>query len=215
MHAGVGEHAQQERTFEEVPPGIYRMTVLQLSGTDGAMHEGHASSGGGRLRRQGPFVFECLSATHEWHAFQAQLLQQRPHNLIHPPEPGMHAHVQSASRDNESSVVGGSSAAVTAHVSDDACSTCMQGHENDNTSAVDAVQLTANTPLPNALPNGTLGTMHTSCAEAPTQANANAHSAVTCNGRSSGCSMDTTNNCLLYTSPSPRDRTRSRMPSSA
>ena len=93
VHAGVGEHAQQERTFEEVPPGIYRMTVLQLSGTDGAMHEGHASSGGGRLRRQGPFVFECLSATHEWHAFQAQLLQQRPHNLIHPPEPGMHAHV--------------------------------------------------------------------------------------------------------------------------
>ena len=28
-------------------------------------------------------------------------------------------------------------------------------------------------------------------------------------------SLDYTNNCLLYTSPSPRDRTRSRMPSSA
>ena len=27
--------------------------------------------------------------------------------------------------------------------------------------------------------------------------------------------MDHTDNCLLYTSPSPRDRTRSRMPSSA
>ena len=27
--------------------------------------------------------------------------------------------------------------------------------------------------------------------------------------------MDTNNYCLLYTSPSPRDRTRSRMPSSA
>ena len=26
---------------------------------------------------------------------------------------------------------------------------------------------------------------------------------------------DTVNRCLLYTSPSPRDRTRSRMPSSA
>ena len=26
---------------------------------------------------------------------------------------------------------------------------------------------------------------------------------------------ETTNRCLLYTSPSPRDRTRSRMPSSA
>ena len=28
-------------------------------------------------------------------------------------------------------------------------------------------------------------------------------------------SEDNLNNCLLYTSPSPRDRTRSRMPSSA
>eukprot|EP00657_Telonema_sp_P-1_P004826 TRINITY_DN21480_c0_g1_i1.p2 TRINITY_DN21480_c0_g1~~TRINITY_DN21480_c0_g1_i1.p2 ORF type:complete len:118 (-),score=54.72 TRINITY_DN21480_c0_g1_i1:69-422(-) len=28
-------------------------------------------------------------------------------------------------------------------------------------------------------------------------------------------SFDTNKNCLLYTSPSPRDRTRSRMPSSA
>ena len=27
--------------------------------------------------------------------------------------------------------------------------------------------------------------------------------------------IDQANNCLLYTSPSPRDRTRSRMPSSA
>ena len=27
--------------------------------------------------------------------------------------------------------------------------------------------------------------------------------------------FDSVNNCLLYTSPSPRDRTRSRMPSSA
>ena len=27
--------------------------------------------------------------------------------------------------------------------------------------------------------------------------------------------MEKVNNCLLYTSPSPRDRTRSRMPSSA
>ena len=27
--------------------------------------------------------------------------------------------------------------------------------------------------------------------------------------------MDLSHNCLLYTSPSPRDRTRSRMPSSA
>ena len=27
--------------------------------------------------------------------------------------------------------------------------------------------------------------------------------------------LDTLNDCLLYTSPSPRDRTRSRMPSSA
>ena len=27
--------------------------------------------------------------------------------------------------------------------------------------------------------------------------------------------IDINNNCLLYTSPSPRDRTRSRMPSSA
>ena len=27
--------------------------------------------------------------------------------------------------------------------------------------------------------------------------------------------VDITNNCLLYTSPSPRDRIRSRMPSSA
>ena len=34
-----------------------------------------------------------------------------------------------------------------------------------------------------------------------------------------GCKLDTHNKliiaCLLYTSPSPRDRTRSRMPSSA
>ena len=30
-----------------------------------------------------------------------------------------------------------------------------------------------------------------------------------------GVIMDVTNPCLLYTSPSPRDRTRSRMPSSA
>ena len=30
-----------------------------------------------------------------------------------------------------------------------------------------------------------------------------------------GISMDEFYNCLLYTSPSPRDRTRSRMPSSA
>ena len=29
------------------------------------------------------------------------------------------------------------------------------------------------------------------------------------------CSIDTMKTCLLYTSPSPRDRTRSRMPSSA
>ena len=31
----------------------------------------------------------------------------------------------------------------------------------------------------------------------------------------SGVEMDHTRGCLLYTSPSPRDRTRSRMPSSA
>ena len=30
-----------------------------------------------------------------------------------------------------------------------------------------------------------------------------------------GDSLDLSRNCLLYTSPSPRDRTRSRMPSSA
>ena len=30
-----------------------------------------------------------------------------------------------------------------------------------------------------------------------------------------GLPMENINNCLLYTSPSPRDRTRSRMPSSA
>ena len=30
-----------------------------------------------------------------------------------------------------------------------------------------------------------------------------------------GMKEDEVNNCLLYTSPSPRDRTRSRMPSSA
>ena len=34
-----------------------------------------------------------------------------------------------------------------------------------------------------------------------------------CGGGSSPTGPD--NNCLLYTSPSPRDRTRSRMPSSA
>ena len=31
----------------------------------------------------------------------------------------------------------------------------------------------------------------------------------------SALEQDSTNSCLLYTSPSPRDRTRSRMPSSA
>ena len=30
-----------------------------------------------------------------------------------------------------------------------------------------------------------------------------------------GTALDNIRNCLLYTSPSPRDRTRSRMPSSA
>ena len=37
----------------------------------------------------------------------------------------------------------------------------------------------------------------------------------TCDGGSSTPSVTLTNTCLLYTSPSPRDRTRSRMPSSA
>ena len=32
---------------------------------------------------------------------------------------------------------------------------------------------------------------------------------------SAQCTDKNVNNCLLYTSPSPRDRTRSRMPSSA
>ena len=34
-------------------------------------------------------------------------------------------------------------------------------------------------------------------------------------GEESGLTEDSDNTCLLYTSPSPRDRTRSRMPSSA
>ena len=38
--------------------------------------------------------------------------------------------------------------------------------------------------------------------------------ATTCRECSSGCGL-VVKTCLLYTSPSPRDRTRSRMPSSA
>ena len=34
-------------------------------------------------------------------------------------------------------------------------------------------------------------------------------------GDAAGHSVGTVHSCLLYTSPSPRDRTRSRMPSSA
>ena len=40
-------------------------------------------------------------------------------------------------------------------------------------------------------------------------------SAISLTGKYSSNGVHTQNGCLLYTSPSPRDRTRSRMPSSA
>ena len=51
-----------------------------------------------------------------------------------------------------------------------------------------------------------------SAVEAIHQAQANGHKVFTVTGRSKA---EMYKDCLLYTSPSPRDRTRSRMPSSA
>lgn len=81
-------HAEHEvKSFEEVPPGLYRMKVLMHSSAGGTMHEFHASyTPDEKQLLSGAFVFECLSATHEWHVLQAQLLQQRAPHLIHPPE---------------------------------------------------------------------------------------------------------------------------------
>ena len=65
-------------------------------------------------------------------------------------------------------------------------------------------------PPDNTIPQNTEGTEFMTLAITPTNASNKLLIQVVIVG-----SLNITNNCLLYTSPSPRDRTRSRMPSSA